>query len=67
VVEKYIQEGMTEQEKIEDLERRISRLERLLLIIKTVVIALIIGMFITALIFGIITVKEAQEVLKAVK
>jgi hypothetical protein len=58
---------MNEQQKIEDLERRVSRLERLLLICKTVVIALIIGMGITALIFGIITVKEATEVLNAVK
>lgn len=58
---------MTDQGKIEDLERRVARLERLLLIVKTVIIALIIGMGITALIFGIITVKEAQEVLNAVK
>jgi hypothetical protein len=58
---------MTEQEKIIDLERRVARLERLLLIIKTVAFALVIGMFITALIFGIITVKEAQEVLKTIK
>jgi uncharacterized membrane-anchored protein YhcB (DUF1043 family) len=58
---------MTEQEKILDLERRVSRLERLLLIIKTVALALVVGMFITALIFRIITVKEAQEVLKTIK
>lgn len=58
---------MTDQEKIIDLERRVSRLERLLLIVKTVIIALIIGMGITALIFGIITVKEAHEVIKAIK
>lgn len=58
---------MTDQQKLEDLERRVSRLERLLLIVKTVIIALIIGMGITALIFGIITVREAHEVLNTIK
>jgi hypothetical protein len=58
---------MNDQEKIIDVERRVARLERLLLIVKTVIIALIIGMGITALIFGIITIKEAHEVLNAIK
>lgn len=58
---------MTEQEKIDDHERRISRLEKTFLIVKTVVIALAVGMFISAVIFGIITVRELQDIVNTVK
>lgn len=60
---------MTPEEaaRLADLERRLNRLEKTFIIAKTVIVGLVIGMGITALIFGIITVKEAHEVINTLK
>jgi tetrahydromethanopterin S-methyltransferase subunit B len=58
---------MTTDEKIDSIELRLGKIEKLVGQIKNLAIGIAIGMIVAALVFGVITLQEAKEVIKTIK
>lgn len=55
---------MTDSERIDKIDERLKNIERTQLQIKNLAMGIAIGLVVAAFIFGIITIKEAKELIK---